>query len=173
MSIEGVNALIESQLRVIESDSVLMRVVTEKKLGQDPEFGRLGFLSSLSNWIAALFGAAPDNPISADLRAMRALKRDVSTKRAEKTFVVDVFAASQDREKAAQLANAVAEAYLRDQSENAIRRFAASWRPHCRPSRGLARRRAARRTRGRPIQVREKHHHRRRHAHGDGSTRRP
>ncbi len=116
LSPEGVNAMIESQLSIVQSESVLRRVVVSEKLGEDPEFGRLGIISRAWRSIATHFGAAPDDAASAELRALRTLRRDVGAKRAEKTFILDVFVSSKDREKAARLANAVAFAYLVDQS---------------------------------------------------------
>ena len=116
LSPEGVNALIDSQLNIVESESVLRRVVISENLGADPEFGRLGLVSMAWRWTASQFGATPDDPARADLRALQALRREVGARRAEKTFVFDVFVSSEDKDKAARIANAVGEAYLRDQS---------------------------------------------------------
>ncbi len=116
LSPEGVNAMIDSQLSILQSESVLRRVVVSERLGEDPEFGRLGMLSRAWRSIATQFGAAPDNEASAELRALRKLRRHVGAKRADKTFILEVYVSSTDKEKVAGLADAVAFAYLVDQS---------------------------------------------------------
>ena len=66
---------------------------------------------------------------SAEGRALGALKAAVRTKRPDRSFVVDVSVSSHDRQKSAQLANALADAYLQDQSaaqSEAAQRMAAS-----------------------------------------------
>jgi len=118
---------VESQVRVLTSDSVLRRVVEAEKLDRDPEFAGP---PSLLRRVAILFGmgggAAAADPT---LAALNALKRAVQVKRAERTFVVDVSVISRDADKAARLANAIAKAYLAEQTEvrsNAARQVSQS-----------------------------------------------
>ena len=96
---------VESQVRVLTSDTVLRRVVSAEGLDHDPEF-----IGSTS-WFGRN-GAHVDNAIT----ALNALKRDVQAKRAERTYVVDVSVTSRDPAKAARLANAVTRAYLAEQT---------------------------------------------------------
>jgi succinoglycan biosynthesis transport protein ExoP len=96
---------VESQVRVLTSDTVLRRVVTAEGLDHDPEF-----IGSTS-WFRRN-GAPVDNVIA----ALNALKRDVQAKRAERTYVVDVSVTCRDAAKAARLANAVTRAYLAEQT---------------------------------------------------------
>lgn len=100
----------ESQLQVVSSGSVLMSVVEREKLQDDPEFGAAppGFLS-------LLFGS----PGHEDrvLKATRILQSRMSTRRPDKSFVIDISVSSKDPAKAARLANAIATVYLEREFE--------------------------------------------------------
>ena len=52
-----------------------------------------------------------------ELKALRALKKRIGAKRSDKAFVVDVFVTVESRDKAARIADAIAQAYLDDQAE--------------------------------------------------------
>ena len=96
---------VESQVRVLTSDNVLRRVINAESLNRDPEFiGR-------SSWLGGA-GYGDDS-----LAALNALKRAVQVKRAERTYVVDVSVTSRDPAKAARIANAIAQAYLAEQTD--------------------------------------------------------
>ncbi|HXX04128.1 MAG TPA: Wzz/FepE/Etk N-terminal domain-containing protein, partial [Xanthobacteraceae bacterium] len=106
---------VESQVRVLTSDSVLRRVVKAEALDRDAEFA--GRPSLLRGLLGALgLGPAPATTDST-LAALTALRRALVVKRAERTYVVDASVTSRDREKAARLANAVAQAYLAEQTD--------------------------------------------------------
>ena len=91
---------VESQARVIASDNVLRRVVASEGLDHDPEFMR--------GAMAQKYGP---------LAALNELQRRVQVKRSERTYVVDVSVTSEDPDKAARIANAIAQAYLTEQTE--------------------------------------------------------
>ncbi|MGD0419600.1 MAG: exopolysaccharide transport family protein [Xanthobacteraceae bacterium] len=96
---------VESQVRVLTSDSVLRRVIKAESLDFDPEFvGQQWWFSDAANG-------------NATLTALNALKRHVSVKRGERTYVVDVSVNSRDPAKAARIANAIAQAYLAEQTD--------------------------------------------------------
>jgi succinoglycan biosynthesis transport protein ExoP len=59
-------------------------------------------------------GAAPGGAV---LAALNELKRRVVVKRAERTFVIDIDVTSRDPEKAVRIANAIAQAYLVEQTQ--------------------------------------------------------
>ena len=106
--------LVESQVRVLGSDSVLRRVVSAESLDRDQEF--VGPSWSLRGLLGSfVLGAA--RPADPTLGALNALKRKVQVKRAERTYVVDVSVTSKDPDKAARLANAIAQAYLAEQTD--------------------------------------------------------
>jgi polysaccharide biosynthesis transport protein len=110
---------VDSQVRVLTSDDVLRRVVDGEGLARDPEFTRgPSPLRALLARIAATLGrrqalAKPDP----SLAALNAFRRRVLVKRAERTYVVDISVTSEEPAKAARLANAVAQAYLTEQTE--------------------------------------------------------
>ena len=93
--------LVESQVRVLTSDSVLRRVVKTEGLDKDPEFA----------------GQAAAEGIDASTAALNALKRKVGVKRAERTYVVDVSVTTREAAKSARIANAIAQAYLQEQTD--------------------------------------------------------
>ncbi len=105
---------VESQVRVLSSDSVLRRVVGTESLDHDPEF--LGRPSAMRGLMAS-FGLGGARNADPTLSALNALKGKLQVKRAERTYVVDVSVTSQDPAEAARLANAVAQAYLAEQTD--------------------------------------------------------
>ncbi len=103
--------LVESQLKIITSGEVLGRVVEKMNLAEDPEFnGRSGFITS----IKALFGFAPGEDPS--LAALRRLRLATTAKRNERSYVIDISVSARAPQRAADLANAVANAYLAEQA---------------------------------------------------------
>jgi uncharacterized protein involved in exopolysaccharide biosynthesis/Mrp family chromosome partitioning ATPase len=89
---------VESQVRVLTSDSVLRRVVKAEGLDRDSEF---------------VGGDGVDAPTA----ALSTLKRSLQVKRAERTYVVDVSVVAREPGKAARIANAIAQAYLEEQTD--------------------------------------------------------
>jgi polysaccharide biosynthesis transport protein len=91
---------VESQVRVLTSDGVLRRVVSAEGLDRDPAFTSQSTGDDADRLAVAL----------------NALKRSVQVKRAERTYVVDVSVTSREPAKAARIANAIAQAYLEEQT---------------------------------------------------------
>ena len=101
---------VESQVSVIASDAVLHRVVAALGLDHDPEFVRgPSLLSTLIGHEAI--------PGGKTLAALNELKRRVKVKRADRTFVVEIDVTSRDPEKAVNIANAIAQSYLDEQTQ--------------------------------------------------------
>jgi uncharacterized protein involved in exopolysaccharide biosynthesis len=104
---------VESQVRVLTSDSVLRRVVKTEALDKDPEFA----------------GQAGDEGTDSVAAALNALKRSIQVNRAERTYVVDVSVTTREPAKSARIANAIAEAYLQEQTDvrsDAVRQISQS-----------------------------------------------
>jgi succinoglycan biosynthesis transport protein ExoP len=111
---------VESETRILTSDRVLRRVVESEHLTDDPEFGVRG-VSSLGRLISRLRIAIglPSDALKlsdAELAALRQLQRDVTAKRTERTYVVDLIVETSDPDKSARIANAIAGAYVNEQS---------------------------------------------------------
>src|SRR5579859_7535690 len=111
--VSGLSMVVESQARLITSNSVMLQVIKNTDLEKDPEFGgeSKGAVASL----LGLFGlemrsigeARTDHTLALD-----ALSRHITIRKTERSFVVDVEVWSNEPAKAAMLANALADAYL-------------------------------------------------------------
>lgn len=101
---------VQSQVNVLSSDAVLRRVVASEGLDHDPEFVRK------PSFIGLLLGKE-SNPGGNTLTALDELKRRLKVTRDERTFVVQVAVTSRDPNKAVRIANAIAQAYLAEQTQ--------------------------------------------------------
>ena len=110
---------VESQVRVLGSDAVLRRVVANLHLDEDPEFvGTRSPLRAMGDDILGLIGIHADAAIGdKTLTALTELRRRVVVKRDERTYVVEVDVTTRSPEKSARIANAIAEAYLAEQTQ--------------------------------------------------------
>ena len=114
VDVSGLSMVVESQARLITSNSVLLQVIQNTNLESDPEFGG-GAGKGIMASILGLFGiglhpapeATPDHIVALD-----ALSRHITIRKTERSFVVDVEVWSRDPAKAAMLANALANTYL-------------------------------------------------------------
>ena len=99
----------ESQLRLITSNSVLLQVIQDNHLDEDPEFSG-----------ASAREAAP-------MAALETLNRHISVTNPDHSFIINVEVWSKDPAKAALLANAICNAYLDEMKKSqalAVRRAA-------------------------------------------------
>lgn len=104
-------AIVESQMRVLVSDSVLRKVVEQENLADDPEFGaREGFLSELR----ALLGLGADDQ-SRELVALRALWDAVDVQRTPDSYIIDLSVDTRDPHKSARIAAAIADVYVENE----------------------------------------------------------
>ncbi len=107
--------IIESQARIMQSASVLRAVVEDLGLDTDDEFvGRKTGISlaALKAAIKGLFETEGGRTVDQVSLAVDQLAEQVNVVRADKTYVISVFAQAREPEKAARIANAVVEAYL-------------------------------------------------------------
>jgi uncharacterized protein involved in exopolysaccharide biosynthesis/Mrp family chromosome partitioning ATPase len=110
---DSIIAYLESQVRVIASDSIKRKVIAKLDLDKDPDFG--GQRSSLAGRFG--FGGAARGPVQDPvLVALAAMDKQVLIRRGDRTFVIDITVISGDGEKSARVANAMAETYLEDQT---------------------------------------------------------
>lgn len=110
-------ALVDSQMSIITSDAVLRRVVSALSLDHNPEYlvqGGPGLIYKLKSLVGSL--PPPVQRAPADL-AIQKLSETVKVKRAQKTYVVDIEASATTPERARDVAQAVADAYLADQRD--------------------------------------------------------
>ena len=110
---------VESQASVLQSNGVLLRAIAATRLESDPEFNGSGLLSALSRLVGLLFKAPDADAYAARLKAqtLQSLSKHVVVKRADKVLVLDLAVRARTAERAAELANAIADAYLADQAD--------------------------------------------------------
>ncbi|MBA4132662.1 MAG: hypothetical protein C0519_14710 [Hyphomicrobium sp.] len=107
-------SLVESQVSILASDSVLRRVVEREKLVDDPDFYTEPATGPLAEFKDLIRGPRP--VVDAETHAIEMLARHVRVKRAAKSYVLEVEVNSSSPAKAARLANAIMQAYLDDQT---------------------------------------------------------
>jgi polysaccharide biosynthesis transport protein len=112
---------VETETRILTSDRVLRRVVRSEHLIDDPEFQLRGGgrLDRVVDALRSLVGKPPEQVkvVDRELDALRLLQRNISAKRTERTYVVDVAVDSSNPEKSARIANAIGAAYLDEQAD--------------------------------------------------------
>ena len=108
--------LVESQVPIITSDTVLSRAA--KMLQENPEtdfrpapVASGGLVAKLKDMIRG-----PRPARDPDIAAVEELAKSTVVKRAQKTYIVDIEVSSSSPLKAAKAANAIADAYLDDQT---------------------------------------------------------
>ncbi|GJD95307.1 GumC family protein [Methylobacterium iners] len=110
-------SIAESQVRVIQSDNVLRRVIERLDLAADEEFVRPPSVNPLMIALRSALGldppAAGRDPANI---ALDSLRLKLTVKRAERTFVIDAAVQTWDPEKSARIANAIADAYIAEEA---------------------------------------------------------
>ena len=115
---EAALALIESQIAVVYSNDVLLKVVREAHLLNDDEFNGRGW--SLSGAIQDALGlSSPDTPSAegeplnrTELLTLQNLRRAMEVSRETKSFVLNLSVKTQSPVKSAKLANLLAETFI-------------------------------------------------------------
>ncbi|HEY4987937.1 MAG TPA: exopolysaccharide transport family protein [Bradyrhizobium sp.] len=111
--VSGLAMVVESQARLITSNSVLLKVIENNHLDRDPEFG--GDSKGLMSALLGLFGGEVRKGGEAKLAqtgALEAFSRHITIRKTDRSFIVDIEVWSKEPAKAATLANALAAAYL-------------------------------------------------------------
>jgi len=97
----------ESQVRVMQSASVLRQVVKDLDLTRDEGFGSGG-----GSFLSSLFGASSQTTVDPTEQAVESLEKNISVVREDRTYIITVYARSSSPTRAAEIANAVVNAYL-------------------------------------------------------------
>ena len=113
------SGVIDSQVALISSDTILRPVVHRFGLVDDEEFGAEGKANLLSALVGALFHAEPadkaENAAQREDKTVRNLGKALIVKREGLTFVVSISVESQSPRKATELAQGIADSFLTDQ----------------------------------------------------------
>jgi succinoglycan biosynthesis transport protein ExoP len=126
---------IDSQVEVIKSQRVAIAVIRKLNLTNDPEFVGRSFVAKIFSWLLSRpFDVASsedveDEKAALERKAEMTFAKQLNVKRVDKTFVITVDFLSRDPDKAARIANAIADAYLLDQldSKYEAARRASGW----------------------------------------------
>ena len=121
-------ASVDSQVEILQSENVARAVIKELHLTEDPEFmsprGDLvsaikGIPSAIMASISSLFASSGGQPSEYDptQAAIARLHSDLTIGRVGLTYVISINFRAPDPKRAAQIANAVADAYIVDQLE--------------------------------------------------------
>jgi len=110
--------VIDSQISVIHSDTVLRPVVRNNNLATDPVFNTEaapGLVGQIMGMVRGSRAPDPETLEAQETAALEKLSDALSVKRVGQTYVINVSVESPNPTQAAVLANAVAESYLSDQ----------------------------------------------------------
>jgi capsular exopolysaccharide synthesis family protein len=122
-------AHVESQLQLLQSRAILAPVVQKLNLVKDPEFGSTpgGLIQRSFQLFTGPTSAQPT--LDATEVAIATLADRLTVNRVGFSYLIEIGASSRSREKAAQIANAVATAYIDDQqaAKRDANRAASMW----------------------------------------------
>lgn len=106
---------VDSQVEIINSDDLILSVVRRLKLTEDPEFNgsKPGLLSLVLGKITSLFGSGePPSQERLEHAVVEQVQKNLRTERVLTTYVLSLNYRARSPDKAAKIANAIANAYL-------------------------------------------------------------
>jgi succinoglycan biosynthesis transport protein ExoP len=106
------SAAVETQVQILNSDDIALAVIKDLHLDEDRDFvsSGSGIFSAITRFFDA-FGSAPYNDPSPEYRALQTFHKRLKVKRVELTYAIEIAFNSGNPYRAAQIANAVADAY--------------------------------------------------------------
>ena len=110
------DASVESEIETTKSERVAAQVVHQLNLTEDPEF--IGAGTGLRHQLLSLFSSRQEPEPTKDevmRRVVATLKDNLRVTRLGRSYIEQIAYTSLDREKAARIANAFADAYIEDQ----------------------------------------------------------
>ncbi|MCK1573662.1 polysaccharide biosynthesis tyrosine autokinase [Bradyrhizobium sp. 174] len=114
------SATVETQVEILKSENISLAVIRDLHLIEDPEFTGTGggVLGSVVDFVGGLFS---DGHASSEFeqtrKALERFEKNRTIKRLGLTYVMEIGYTSKDPQKAAKVANAIADAYIVDQLE--------------------------------------------------------
>lgn len=109
------SARIDSEVEILRSDNVLLKVIEAENLTADAELGASLSLRERILTLLRLYEPQPPTAAEALHQVLNNLRNAVSIQRRGLTYLISVQGRSPDSEQAARIANAVAGAYIDDQ----------------------------------------------------------
>ena len=120
LSSSAENSRIDSEVEIMRSDNILLKVISDQALLSDSEFGvSLGLSDRVLNFLRL---ATPDLPTGEEAlnQSLSKLASAVSVQRRGSTYIIALQVRSRDAAKAAELANATAAVYIEDQVSSKV-----------------------------------------------------
>ena len=113
---------VESQVEILKSESIALAVIKRLRLTEDPEFVNPGggLVGTLLGLVMGLFESGdrePNSEFALSRRAVAAFGGRLDVRRVGLTYVITIAFRSLNPDRAAEIANAVADAYIDDQLE--------------------------------------------------------
>jgi succinoglycan biosynthesis transport protein ExoP len=112
------SSMIESQIEILRSENIALAVIKQLRLTDDPEFVGPGggFIGNAYAAVTSLFGGGePASEFDLQRRATDAFAKRLFVKRVGLSYVIEISFRAYSPNRAAQIANAVADAYITDQ----------------------------------------------------------
>lgn len=106
---------IESQLQILKSDAIALSVINNLHLADDPDFG--GSTGPIFGLFSGLFHSDKSSGPDRSRNALASFEKRLTVARVGISFVIEISFISNKPERAAQIANAIVEAYISDQLE--------------------------------------------------------
>ena len=113
-------ATVESQVEILKSETIAQAVIDKLHLGNDPEFinpggGLIGTLLGAVTWLFT--SSEPPSEFALKRAAVNAFESGMSIRRIGLTYVIVISFQALHPDRAAEIANAIANAYIDDQLE--------------------------------------------------------
>ncbi len=108
---------VQTQVEILKSQNISLAVIKELHLAEDPEFtgSGSGLLGAIFGAASSVLGEAAPSETLLQRRALVAFDSRRTINRVGVTYIMEVSFRSYDPDKAARIANAIAEAYVVDQ----------------------------------------------------------
>jgi capsular exopolysaccharide synthesis family protein len=112
-------SFMDSQVEILKSEKIALSIINSLQLTKEPEFVGLGrgLVGIAMGLISLLSGSGQDTEFTLTRRAMERFDRRLTVKRVGLTYTISIQFESPSPERAAQVANAIAQAYSGDQVE--------------------------------------------------------
>jgi polysaccharide biosynthesis transport protein len=122
---DGAGAEVESHLEALKSENLALKVIEEFHLADDDEFGRAAAIPIISNLIER---RRPDSEAWRVRNALRIFEKHYTVER-QGLYLIGISFESANAERSAQIANAIAQAYIGEQlnTKYEITREASKW----------------------------------------------
>ena len=115
-------AIVDSQIEILRSNNFVLSIIKKLNLTQDPEFvgSKQGVFANALNRLLHPFASnfnTPNSESALEQLALEVFEKRLSVSRLGMTYIIEVEFQSTDPGRAAEIANVVAETFIRDQME--------------------------------------------------------